>query len=1313
MYIDRPWLAADGRSMLIFRTGYPAVGHQADSAHQRFSVVTNPKMHSGSSSRGGLISRPLICSLLLLLLLTASTMLATRSAANLSNRSQAQESAPQKRRRPEFVPGEVLVRFKQGRAFEGPVMVAVPNNDASSPALQEAGASVAAMSNEEIQVNLDRFAGSDLVEGLRLARMAPDDTIKALAALSARGDVLYAEPNYIVHGDNTPNDPMFASLYGMTKIGAPQAWDITTGNRSVVVGVIDEGIDISHEDLQANIWTNPSPGSIPGIAGDVNGYNFFANNGTVFSGNSGELHATHVAGIIGAVGDNSKGVAGVNWQVSLMSLKFINYATNSGTDADAIKAYNYAKQMRDLWVSSGGTKGANIRVLNASYGGGGYSQAAADALSAVGQSGILFVAAAGNETSDTDIHPHYPSNYSLPNVVSVAATDSSDALAGFSNFGLHSVTLGAPGVGILSTTPNNTYSSLNGTSMATPHVAGAAALLCAANANLTVNQLRALLSFNGDLVPSLQGKTLTGRRLNVFKSLQAINEGDTIAPGTVSGFQVTSQTGRQINLSWTASGDDGAAGQASLYDISFVDQTTSAVVPLTSVAPAISGTVQTITVNIPYRHLSGTLRLREFDNVGNEGAPANIPVSVPLNFADPYIFALNSAAPLSSGGTPLGLTFDDRYKENYALPFGFSFFGQTFNSVTISTNGNLYFSTPPKRPNGDADDVPGSIADLSLSKMIAGMWDDLDLSTSRRADADVYVVFPDATRIIFRWQGVQFGDGTNGAPINFEIELRSDGSVLTRYGAGNTNLLPVVGISGGEPDAYVIDALTSEISPKTLTNAQSAVFTPRSGCTTSLSPSSQTIVAAGSNGTVGVTAGCSWTAISNVPWITVTSGSSGTGNGTVNYSVAANPLSSPRSGTITIAGQFFTVNQDAAPPAIIQFNAPGYSMSEGNLMVSVNVTRSGNTANTASVSFTTSDIAGTANCNAKNGNASARCDYISASGGLSFAPGEPSKTFSILLIDDSYSEGDETFTVSLSNPTGGVLGSQATATVTIIDNDNRVDGPNPLASADFFVRQQYLDFLNRQPDAPGLAFWTNQITSCGSNQACIDDKRINVSAAFFLSIEFQQTGYLVERIYKAAYGSGSGNSNLGGAHPVSVPIIRFNEFLPDTQEIGQGVIVGQGNWQQQLDSNKQAFTAEFVQRSRFTGAYPIAMSPADFVDKLNANAGNPLSTSERTALVNAMTTRAQTRAEVLRAVAEDPDLNSAEFNRAFVLMQFFGYLRRNPDDAPDSDYTGYDFWLGKLNGFTVPGDDPLIRAQKADMVKAFIVSAEYRQRFGP
>jgi hypothetical protein len=198
----------------------------------------------------------------------------------------------------------------------------------------------------------------------------------------------------------------------------------------------------------------------------------------------------------------------------------------------------------------------------------------------------------------------------------------------------------------------------------------------------------------------------------------------------------------------------------------------------------------------------------------------------------------------------------------------------------------------------------------------------------------------------------------------------------------------------------------------------------------------------------------------------------------------------------------------------------------------------------------------------------------------------------------------------------------------------------------------------------------------------------------------------VERIYKAAYADANGASTLGGAHQLPVPIVRLNEFLPDTQQIGQGVVVGQGNWEQVLENNKQAFTAEFVQRARFTTAFPTSMTPAQFVDKLNANGGNPLSTAERNQLVNDLATNAKTRAQVLRAVAEDSDLNSAEFNRAFVLMQYFGYLRRNPNDPQDTDYTGYEFWLTKLNQFNG-------NFINAEMVKAFITSAEYRQRFGP
>jgi len=262
--------------------------------------------------------------------------------------------------------------------------------------------------------------------------------------------------------------------------------------------------------------------------------------------------------------------------------------------------------------------------------------------------------------------------------------------------------------------------------------------------------------------------------------------------------------------------------------------------------------------------------------------------------------------------------------------------------------------------------------------------------------------------------------------------------------------------------------------------------------------------------------------------------------------------------------------------------------------------------------------------------------------------------------------------------------------------------PNRIDDAQFFVSQHYRDFLNREPDASGLAFWVNEITSCGTNTQCIQVKRVNVSAAFFLSIEFQETGYLVYRFYKSAYG------NLSGA---PVPL-RLNEFLPDTQQIGQGVIVGVGNWQTQLETNKQAFAAQFVARSRFTSAFPGSSTPAQFVDALFANAGVTPTSAERTAAINEFggagtSADAAARARALRRVAENATLGQQEFNRAFVLMQYFGYLRRNPNDPPEPglNFDGYNFWLNKLNQFNG-------NFVNAEMVKAFITSGEYRQRFG-
>ena len=263
---------------------------------------------------------------------------------------------------------------------------------------------------------------------------------------------------------------------------------------------------------------------------------------------------------------------------------------------------------------------------------------------------------------------------------------------------------------------------------------------------------------------------------------------------------------------------------------------------------------------------------------------------------------------------------------------------------------------------------------------------------------------------------------------------------------------------------------------------------------------------------------------------------------------------------------------------------------------------------------------------------------------------------------------------------------------------------NPIESDTFLVRQHYLDFLNRQPDPAGLEFWVNNIAACGVDEGCREVRRIDTSAAYFLSIEFRETGYLAERLYKVSFGEAAGTSTLGGAHQIAVPIISRSEFLADTQAIGKDMIVGEAGWASVLENNKQAFVSQFVERARFLNAFPANMTPAAFVDTLNSNSGGALSQTERDQLCNELVSGMKTRAQVLRAVAEDEDLAHAELSRAFVLMQYFGYLRRNPSDLPDSDYTGYDFWLSKLNQFNG-------NYVAAEMVKAFLNSSEYQSRF--
>jgi CSLREA domain-containing protein len=413
-------------------------------------------------------------------------------------------------------------------------------------------------------------------------------------------------------------------------------------------------------------------------------------------------------------------------------------------------------------------------------------------------------------------------------------------------------------------------------------------------------------------------------------------------------------------------------------------------------------------------------------------------------------------------------------------------------------------------------------------------------------------------------------------------------------------------------------------------------------------------------------------------------------------------------GVDTSAPQTFTITVTPVG-GLVSFASSTGNTTENSGSTTISVTRSGDTSRAVNVNYATNADAGVP-CSTANGVASPKCDFTAALGTLSFAVGETSKSFTVLISQDSFVEGPETITLTLSNPTNNAALGTSSMSVTITDDVTEPPG-NIIDDANTFVRMHYHDFLNREGDQSGIDFWTGQMTNCGASDLLVC--RINVSGAFFLSIEFQQTGYLVERMYRTAYGQATATSNLGGSHQLLVPVVRANEFLTDTQRIGRGVVVLQPGWETLLENNKQAYALEFVQTSRFITALPTSRTPTQFVDQLNQNAGMVLSASERTTAINTFsgsgnTTNVNARAQVLRQIAEDQDLYNAEFNRAFVLAQYIGYLRRNPNDAPENglDYTGYEFWLTKLNE---NGGDYI----KAEMVKAFIASDEYRKRFGP
>jgi subtilisin family serine protease len=413
----------------------------------------------------------------------------------------------------EVVEGEVIVRFRSG----------------TSRSSRE-HAKLQAESDETESV------GSRGWQRMRSGNLTTRDLIKTLRA---NPDIELVEPNYVIRANALPNDPLLGSQYslintGQTVLGNPgtpgadidaqRAWNLTTGSRRNIVAILDTGIDYNHPDLAANMFTAPHPFSVTvgsavvSCAAGTHGYNAITNACDPLDNNG---HGTHTAGVIGAVGNNGRGMSGVNWTASMMAVKVLDQ-DGKGTVADSIEAIEWLIKVKTALGAD-----ANVRVLNASWSAVVSSAALDDQIAAANNANMLFVASAGAQTSNNDVVPNYPSSSPNANVISVAAVDHNGQLAAFSNFGATSVDLGAPGVEIVSTYPNDQYIVETGTSMAASHVSGAAALVLSA-CELSTAALKSTLLSTVDPDASLTGRTTSGGRLNVYAALVACRGAGTL-----------------------------------------------------------------------------------------------------------------------------------------------------------------------------------------------------------------------------------------------------------------------------------------------------------------------------------------------------------------------------------------------------------------------------------------------------------------------------------------------------------------------------------------------------------------------------------------------------------------------------------------------------------------------------------------------------------------------------------------------------------------------------------------------------------------
>ena len=595
------------------------------------------------------------------------------------------------------------------------------------------------------------------------------NSIDVIKLYQQSSDVLYIEKDMKVKMfATTPNDPNYNQLWGLhntgqtngnrdSDINAPEAWDITTGTSSAVIAVIDTGVDYSHPDLAANMWTNP--GEIPnnGIDDDNNGYVDDIYGIDSLNNDSDPMddhnHGTHIAGTIGAKGNNALGITGVNWDVKILACKFLG--SDGGSASGAIKCLDYLANMKNA--------GVNIIVSNNSWGGSIYSQALYDSIKTNQDLGILFVVAAGNDAVNNDVLPSYPANYDLSNIISVAATDHTDSLAYFSSYGKNTVDVAAPGVDIYSTTIGNTYNWYDGTSMAAPHVAGLVGLIYAHNPTLNYNQIKSLILASGTPVNSLSDKVLSGRRIRAWDAngqgaLTCSNQllATRLAPTANS---VAVEVGKPIDLAYT--------------EINCVNTSASVTVTVSNGA------------TISLLDTGGT-----GDTVANDGIlggqftlATNTPVI--LTFPDNSTLTVNPLIPYNTPvqvpyryetftGTRLGTI--DEMVEHITSPFDISFANQNVGTkVYISPNGVIFFNS-----NDYVSYVNKALPSRFLpQEALVPYWDDLypGMNSSNGVFWGVIGNAPNR-KLVIEWRDVEHYD--NQERVTFQVVL-TEGSSDIRY----------------------------------------------------------------------------------------------------------------------------------------------------------------------------------------------------------------------------------------------------------------------------------------------------------------------------------------------------------------------------------------------------------------------------------------------------------------------------------------------------------------------------------------------------